>query len=139
MAPQTQILHPMDHEARAGLRFMLEMAGAVVLLAGATWLRHVPVANKALATALQLLPIVPVWLILAAAVRHYRRIDEFQRLRFLQGIALSSGITLCLSWTYPYARTVFDLPPQVQDSSMHFAIVFVIVSIVLNKFRFHSA
>jgi len=132
MAPQTPALHPMDQEARTGLRFALEMAGAVALLAGAAWLRHVPVGDHVLSIMLQLLPLVPVWLILVACLRHYFRIDEFQRLRFLQAIALSSGITLCLSWSYPFVRTVVDLPPQAPDQSIPFAIVFMVVTLVLN-------
>jgi hypothetical protein len=132
MVPRTHALHPMDHEARTGLRFALEMAGAVALLAGAAWLRHVPVSDRGLSVMLQLLPIVPVWLILLACLRHYVRIDEFQRLRFLQAIALSSGITLCLSWSYPFARAVVELPPQAPDQSIPFAIVFMVVTLVLN-------
>jgi hypothetical protein len=132
MSPQSQAFHPMDHDARTGLRFVLEMAGAVALLAGASWLRHLPVSDPMLRTGLQLLPIVPVWLILAAGVRHYFRIDEFQRLRFLQAMALASGITLCLSWSYPFARAVIDLPPLAPDHSVPFAIVFMIATLVLN-------
>jgi hypothetical protein len=132
MAPQTQALRSMDHDVRTTLRFALEMAGAVALLAGAKWLTHVPVSDRVLGIMLQLLPIVPVWLILLACVRHYFRIDEFQRLRFAQAAALTSGITLCLSWSYPIARAVVTLPPQAPDQSVPFAIVFLIVTFVLN-------
>jgi hypothetical protein len=130
----------MDQEARNGLRFALEMAGAVVLLAGATWLRHVPVGDPVLRIMLQLLPIVPVWLMFAAGVRHYLRLDEFQRLQFLKALALTMGITLCLSWSYPFARAVIALPPQTPDQSVPFSIVFIVVTLVLNvrQLRHHG-
>ena len=81
---------------------------------------------------LQLLPAAAVWLILTAGVRHYFRIDEFQRLRFLQAMALASGMTLCLSWSYIIARPVLGLPAQAPDQSVPFSIVFVIVTLALN-------
>jgi hypothetical protein len=115
----------MDVEQRAGLRFMLEMGGALVLLAGATWLRH-----QNLGPVVALAPIAPVWLMLWASIRYYFRIDEYQRLRFVQAAALSAGILFCLDWSYPYAQTVFALPPQPEIVSWHFSIIFVIVSLV---------
>jgi hypothetical protein len=138
MAPQTQALRPMDQDARTGVRFALEMAGAVVLLAGAKWLSHVPVSDPVVRIMLQLLPVAPVWLILAAGVRHYFRIDEFQRLRFLQAMALASGITLCFSWSYLIARPALDLPPPAPDQSVPFSVVFIVVTFVLNiRFAHH--
>jgi hypothetical protein len=138
MAPQTQALRPMDQDVRTTLRFALEMAGAVVLLAGAKWLSHTPASNPSLATVLQLLPILPVWLILAAGVRHYFRIDEFQRLRFVQAMALASGITLCFSWSYLIARPALGLPPPAPDQSVPFSIAFIVVTLMLNiRFAHH--
>jgi hypothetical protein len=115
----------MDLEQRAGLRFMIEMGGALVLLAGASWLRH-----QNLGPAAALVPIVPIWLMLWACVRHYHRLDEYQRLRFVQAAALSAGILFCVDWSYTYAQTVFALPPQPQDASWHFAIIFMIVTLL---------
>ena len=121
-----------DYEVRNGLRFVFEMVCAVGVFAGAAWLRHMPVSDPALRIILQLLPAVAAWLILAATVRHYFRLDEFQRLQFLQAVALASGITLSLSWSYPFVRPVFDLPQQTPDHSVPFSIVFIVVTLVLN-------
>ena len=115
----------MDVEQRAGLRFMIEMGGALILLAGASWLRH-----QGLGPAVALAPIIPVWLMLWASIRYYFRLDEYQRLRFVQAAALSAGILFCVDWSYTYAQSVFALPPQSQDASWHFSIIFVMVSLL---------
>jgi quinol-cytochrome oxidoreductase complex cytochrome b subunit len=115
----------MDIEQKAGLQFMGEMGGALVLLAGASWARH-----QNLGPVVALLPIIPVWLMLWASIRYYFRVDEYQRLRFVQAAALSAGILFCLDWSYPYAQTVFGLPPQPEIVSWHFSIIFVVVTFI---------
>lgn len=132
----------MDAEHRTGLRFAAEMSGAVLLLAGTTFLRGpllAHIADPTARAAIGLLPIVPVWLMLLASVRHYFRIDEYQRLKYLQGLALTSAIIVCLTWSYPYAKSVFGLPPLDGEWSVPFAIVWVAVSVVLDNRRVSAA
>ena len=133
-----QATHHLDQDARFGIRFALEMAGAVALLAATRYLGRLPVSDPMLSLTLKLLPIGPIWLILAVGIRHYFRIDEFQRLRFLQAMALSGGITICLFWTYAIAQPVLRWPSAPQDYSIHFSIVFIVVTLVLNL-RTHRA
>src|ERR1700743_1288487 len=117
----------MNIELRNALRYAAEMGGAVALLAGAKWLGH-----QGLGPAGGLLPILPIWLLLWVSVRHSRRIAEYQRLRFLQSAALSAGILLCVGWSYTCAQAVFALPPQPQDPSWYFSIIFIAVTLVVN-------
>ena len=115
----------MDVEQRAGLRYMAEMGGALLLMVGAAYLRHFhlgPIADLG--------PIVPIWMLLWASVRYYFRLDEYQRLKYVQAAALSAGILFCLDWSYRFAQPVFGLPRQSEIVSWHFAIIFVIVSFV---------
>ncbi len=130
----------MDLEQRTGLRFALEMGGAVLLLAGTVFLRdrlQPLTSDPLLHAALGLAPIVPVWLMLLASVRHYFRIDEFQRLRFLQIVALSTGILFCLHWSWPFAHKVFGLPELPDIASLPFSAIFVLVSAWFS--RHHAA
>jgi hypothetical protein len=60
-------------------------------------------ANHPLALAATLLPIVPVWLILAAVWRYYLRIDEYEQKRLLETLAISFGIGACVVVTYAFA------------------------------------
>lgn len=127
-----------DLEARSGLRFFAEAFAALFLLVGATfflrepWLRLPP--GSTLHTLAALAPIVPIWLILLASVRHYYRIDEYQRLIFLQIIALSTGILFCIHWSYPFVQKVFDLPPS-SGIEWPFSAVVLIVSAWLSRHR----
>ena len=127
-----------DLEARTGLRFFAEAFGALLLLFAATfflrepWLRLPP--GSILHTLATLAPIVPVWLILGASVRHYFRIDEYQRQVFLQIISLSTGILFCIHWSYPIAQKVFDLLPS-SGIEWPFSAVILIVSAWFSRHR----
>ena len=127
-----------DLEARTGLRFFAEAFGALFLLFAATfflrepWLRLPP--GSLLHTLATLAPIVPVWLILLASVRHYLRIDEYQRLIFLQIVSLSTGILFCIHWSYPAAQKAFSLPP-LPGLEWPFAAVVLLVSAWLSRHR----
>ncbi len=128
-----------DLEARSGLRFFAEMFGALILLAVTTlflrepWIRLPP--GSPLHTAFALIPIVPVWLMLLASIRHYRRIDEYQRQVFLKIVALSTGILFCLHWSYPYVQRVFDVPPFPDILSWPFTAVFLLVTAWFSRHR----
>jgi|ERR1700761_9140347 hypothetical protein len=128
----------MDIEHRATLRYFAETAGTVLLLFGikaaVTGLHLAPRSFNVLALA----PLVPIWLMLLVTIRYYRRIDELQRLRFLQVAALTLGILLCVDWSYTCVQTVFALPPQPQDPSWLFAIIYVIVTLIVNLRGHHA-
>ena len=115
----------MDAEKRAGLQYMVEMVGSLLLLIAATWL-----GRQGLGPVVSLAPIVPIWLLLWASIRYYFRLDEYQRLKYLQAVALSAGILFCLEWSYPYLQGVLGLPQRPPGASLHFAIIFVIVTFV---------
>jgi hypothetical protein len=46
------------------------------------------------------LPIIPIWGMFLVIVRYYRRIDELQRLKLLENVAIAAGTTACLITSY---------------------------------------
>lgn len=127
----------MGHDARTGLQFFAETVGAVILLFVTTFLAHRShLVPGPLDTVVQLLPVGAVWLLLLTMFRHYRRIDELQRLRFLQSIALTAGVLLGFIWSWPSLQHAFgwELPGW---SMLHVqvSIVFVVISALLTKVR----
>jgi hypothetical protein len=128
----------MHHEARTGLQFLLEAGGAVALLAGTTIVAHRLHATSVtpLTTAIQLTPIVPVWLLMLTIWRHYRRIDELQRLLFLQSIALTAGALVGVAWSWPSLQRAFGWEaPDFTMWHIHFSVLFVVISALLTKVR----
>jgi hypothetical protein len=128
----------LGHDARTGLRFFAEALGAILLLAGATLVSHRAhlAPGTPLNTLVQLLPVPAVWLLLLVMVRHYLRIDELQRLQFLQSIALTAGILVGVAWSWPAFHRAFGW--DVSDNGMwevHFSVVFVVISALLTKVR----
>jgi hypothetical protein len=120
-------------ETRTTLQFAAEMFGAaLLLLLTRTFLQppYVHVPAGAPTVALGLLPIIPVWLIPLAMLRHYLRIDELQKQRFLQSVALTAGIMAGLAWSYQIAARVLALPPLSWE--FHFSLIFVVVTALLN-------
>jgi hypothetical protein len=103
--------HLLGHDARANLRYAAEMFSAAALFAATTIVaRKVALPHDTpLYTAIQLAPIVPVWLILWTMVRHYLRIDELQRLQFLQAISLTAGVMIGIAWSWPALQRAFAL------------------------------
>jgi hypothetical protein len=127
-----------SYDTRTFLQFLLEALGAVLLLAATTLLAHrVPLqSGTPLYTAVQLAPIVPVWLLPLVMLRHYLRIDELQRLQFLQSIALTGGIMAGLAWSWPSVQRAFALQPPLGGMwEVHFSILFVVISAVLPRLR----
>src|SRR5690348_9724997 len=98
----------LHQEARTGLQFFAEAFGAGILLFGTTWFaHHSGLAAGPLNTLVQILPVGAVWLLLLTMYRHYRRIDELQRLKFLQSIALTAGVLLGFVWSWPSLSHAF--------------------------------
>ena len=85
--------------------------------------------------AVQLAPVIPVWLILLAMLRHYRRIDELQRLQFLQSMSLTAAIMAGIAWSYPAIQRAFELRAPLQMWELHGALIFVVISALITKIR----
>jgi hypothetical protein len=91
------------------IEFSLVMALYVLAVLARPWLlAHA--ANADLALGAKLVPIVPIWLMLAAVWRHYLRIDEFERLKFLETVAIAFGVGSCAIVSYAFLEDA-GLPP----------------------------
>jgi hypothetical protein len=127
----------LGYDARTTLRFFVEGLGAVLLLAAATAVAHrANLAPGPANTLVQLLPVPAVWLLLLVMLRHYLRIDELQRLQFLQSIALTAGILVGVAWSWPALHRAFGW--EMSDNGMwevYFSVVFIVISALLTKFR----
>jgi hypothetical protein len=89
----------------AGRTYIIECAitmglYVLVILARPWLIAHA--ANHDLAIAATLAPALPVWLLLGAAWRHYRRIDEYEQRKLLETLAIAFGIGSCLIVTYSF-------------------------------------
>lgn len=126
------------YEARTSLRFFAEAAGAVAILAAAKFAtRLIPATPGTTAYIIvQLLPVPAVWLLPLVMYRYYRRIDELQRLMFLQSIALTFGILVGIAWSWPSLHQAFGWVPAGNGMwEVHFSIVFVVISALLTRLR----
>ena len=56
-------------------------------------------------TLLLVTPMVPLMLAVWAIARHFRRMDEFIRLRALEGLAIAAAVTAGLSLTYGFLES----------------------------------
>jgi hypothetical protein len=87
----------------AGRSYIIECLIVAALYVGAVagrpWLVS-RATTQALALAAMLLPAAPIWAMLAVVWRYYRRIDEFEKQRFLETLAISFGVSSCLVGTY---------------------------------------
>lgn len=132
----SQMLNLKSHDTRTGLQFFLEALGAVLLLAVTTIFAHSVQPGTPFYTAVQLAPIVPVWLLPLVMFRHYLRIDELQRLQFLQSLALTGGLMAGLAWSWPSVQRAFALQPPLGGMwEVNFSILFVVISAFLPKLR----
>jgi hypothetical protein len=128
----------LPQEGRTGLQFFFEGAATLVLLAGTAYAaRHLNLTpGTTLNTAVQLLPIVPSWMLLVVMLRHYLRIDELQRLQFLQAIAVTAAVGVGVAWSWPWLQRAFGLSmPDFAAWHIHFAILFVAASSLLTRLR----
>ena len=82
--------------------YIVELSMAVALYVGAILLRDHFAAGLGgtAAFALAVLPVIPIWLLFLAVVRHYRRIDEMAKFVLLRNVAIATGITTCLIVSY---------------------------------------
>lgn len=56
--------------------------------------------DPVLHVAIVALPVLPIWLMLLAVVRHYYRIDELAKMTLLRNVAVSAGLMSCLVTSY---------------------------------------
>lgn len=126
-----------SYDARTTLRFFAEALGAVVLLAVATLTAHrLPLEPGTTAyTIANLTPILPAWLLPLVMYRHYRRIDELQRLQLVQSIAITAGIMVGIAWSWPSIQRAFAFQMQPGMWEVHFSVIFVVVSALVQKIR----
>lgn len=93
---------PVKYAGRAYLiEFSFAMAWYIaMILVRPSLIAHAP--DLALADLAKISPAFPVWLMFAVVWRHYRRIDEFDKLKFLQTLAIAFGIGSCAIVTYSF-------------------------------------
>jgi hypothetical protein len=87
----------------AGRNYVVECLVVAGLYVAAVALRPWLVqhtSDPSLILAAKVLPAVPIWGMFAVVWRYYRRIDEFEKQRFLETLAISFGLSSCLVGTY---------------------------------------
>jgi hypothetical protein len=89
----------------AGRDYLIEVVIATALYIGAAASRHWLIAqapNPALKLAAAIVPALPIWGLFWVVYRYYRRIDEFEKQKFLETLALSFGIgsSLVCTWAF---------------------------------------
>lgn len=97
----------------AGRNYLIECALVMALYVAAVWFRPWLVdhaANHYLEVAAKILPAIPIWMMLVIVWRHYLRIDEFERHKFLVTLAISFGVGSCAIVTYTFLEDM-GLPP----------------------------
>ena len=96
------------HEKRVGRAYRSDLLTAMVvyvvlLLASIRYGR--PLDDGVLRTAVLLSPMIGFALMIRAIARHVARIDEYQRLRLLEGVALAAAITGAVTFSYGFLET----------------------------------
>lgn len=95
-------------EREANSKYRMELFSAMLLYV-AVLLGSISLAKEIEAgpgrTMLLLTPMVPLMLAVWAIARHFRRMDEFVRLRALESLAVSAGVTAGLSLTYGFLES----------------------------------
>ncbi len=87
----------------AGRTYVVEFGIVAALYTALVLARQWLVAQTAdsiLRFAAMVLPILPIWGMFLVVFRHYRRIDELQRLRLLENVSIAAGIAACLVTSY---------------------------------------
>ena len=96
------------HEKQVARAYKMELWTAVAvyaaLLFGSITLGR-RMDEGLLRTAVMVIPMIGFGLMIRAIARHVARIDEYQRQRLLETIALSSAITGAVTFTYGFLET----------------------------------
>ena len=92
-------------EREVNKRYRLELTSALLAYIGvlvcSIWLAK-PMDEGLARTLILVSPVIPLLLAVWAIARHFARMDEFLRLRSLEGLAVAAGITAALSFTYGF-------------------------------------
>lgn len=95
-------------ERDANRKYRLELFSAMVaymaVLVGSIYLAK-GMDNGTARTLLLLTPVVPLMLAIWAIARHFARMDEFLRLRSLEGLAIAAAVTAGLTFTYGFLES----------------------------------
>ena len=95
-------------EREANRKYQVElfsaMAAYLLVLTGSIALAK-PMETGAVRTLLLLTPIIPLALSIWAIARHFKRMDEFIRLRSLESLAIAAAVTAGLSLTYGFLES----------------------------------
>lgn len=96
------------HERRVARAYRIELLTAVavyVALVVASIRYGRPLPDGPLRTAVLLAPMAGFGLMLRAIARHVARIDEYQRRRLLESLALAFGVTGAVTFSYGFLET----------------------------------
>ncbi|MGJ7916740.1 hypothetical protein ACI48D_14845 [Massilia sp. LXY-6] len=96
------------HEKRVARAYFVELMTAllvyiVLLFAAIRYGRPMP--EGWLRTLVLATPMIGFGLMIRTFVRHLARIDEYQRIRLLENIAVATAITLAVTFTYGFMET----------------------------------
>ncbi|GAB3376549.1 hypothetical protein [Massilia agri] len=96
------------HEKRVGKAYLRELVSSialymVLLVAAIRWGR--PMEEGALRTLVLLSPMIGFFAALWVIARHFGRIDEYQRMRMLENVALAAALTAGLTFSYGFLET----------------------------------
>lgn len=96
------------HEKRVARAYRIDLWTAiavyvVLLLASIRYGR--PMEDGLLRTVVLLAPMIGFGLMIRAIARHVARIDEYQRLRMLESVALAFAITGAVTFSYGFLET----------------------------------
>jgi hypothetical protein len=97
----------------AGRSYIVELCITMALYMGVLFARPWVIdhlSNPALITAAKVAPAIPIWLTFYVILRYYRRIDEFEKLKFLKTMSVAFGISSCLIVSYSFLEDA-GLPP----------------------------
>jgi peptidoglycan/LPS O-acetylase OafA/YrhL len=111
---------------------LVTMALYIALLLARPWLLAQS-DSAALETAIKILPALPVWAFAFVVFRHYRRIDEFQRLKFLENLAIAGGITALIAATYDFFQDIGAPKAELFLAWPIFAIAWSIVGLIAER------
>ncbi|MEJ0028003.1 MAG: hypothetical protein WDN01_18410 [Rhizomicrobium sp.] len=93
-------VRPVKYAARAYILELIFVQALYILAAVIRPWLIAHAANADWALAARIVPAIPIWLTFGVIWRYYRRIDEFERLKFLQTLAVSFGVGSCVLITY---------------------------------------
>ena len=96
------------HEKRVARAYRIDLWSAIavyVVLLFASIRYGRPMDDGLLRTAVLLAPMIGFGLMIRAIARHVARIDEYQRLRLLESVALAFAITGAVTFSYGFLET----------------------------------